>query len=159
MLDNIIHVLIAILNLVCFGYLIHVIGGLIKYRKNVFEHRNKALSIIILVLTIFQVSKKQQEELQSFNVKPLNSSNIKISIEDNWFSDLNVISYNSKQHQPRIATLSHTGLIMGIEYQAISINFTINLNQEYIKVQYFKNYRIYGNTIYRSLKSSTMLIK
>ncbi|GAK95154.1 hypothetical protein JCM19298_931 [Nonlabens ulvanivorans] len=48
---------------------------------------------------------------------------------------------------------------MGIDYQAISINFTINSNQEYIKVQYFKNYRIYGNTIYRSLKSSTMRIK
>jgi hypothetical protein len=61
-METFFQILIVLINLFCFGYLLYVIRGLFKYGKKVFEYRNKAAVIVIVVLTIAQIQNSNEEK-------------------------------------------------------------------------------------------------
>lgn len=159
MLDNIIHLIIAIINLIFLGYLIHVIGGLIRYGRDVFEYRNKTLSIIILVLTIIQVSKKEKPQLsQSLKLSSQTYDYKNIIIENRWFSDFRLSIYKSKENDIHKVNFSHTGLVLGINYFGIINLPNSDKKPTSIDIFYLKEYQIYGIQVYSVLTSKKVRI-
>ncbi len=128
-----------------------------QIRENIFQHRNKTLSIIILVSTLLQISKKDEPlPSQSLNLPSLSSNNLNISIEDRWLSDLNLSIYKPKQDGFHKAILSHTGLVLGIDYFGIIYAPHSEISLTSIDVTYIKSYRIYGYPVYSVMKPKTI---
>ncbi|MGJ8685655.1 MAG: hypothetical protein ACSHWW_13575 [Nonlabens sp.] len=155
MIENIIHVVVALINLICIGYLIYVIAGLIRYGKNVFQHRHKVLSIIILVLTIVHISsqKKNDDESKSMNFTSTVVIPKNIFMDDSFFNNISMFTQKIDNSNTYEVIASFSGLNLGVDFQEKNTQVVSENNQLSIQLRYVKIYSIYGVTIYKQPKT------
>ncbi len=154
-------ILIVIANLSFVFYLLYFLRGLIKYGKNVFEHRNKTASIIVLILTLIQLGNKNDEETNSFKVYSSNLTST--SFETNYyqlekiaFEEVNLFIKSRDINQDDIlieGILSQSGLVMGTKIKLIRSEIGCSNKQCFIETSYLKSWNIFGIQLYSQLKN------
>ncbi|AGC75540.1 hypothetical protein LX97_00234 [Nonlabens dokdonensis] len=154
-------ILIVVANLAFVFYLLYVIRGLIKNGKNVFEHRNKTASIIILILTLVHLGKKESEAANSFEIVYTKDNSAFFDtnlyeIENIVFDHVNLfvkskeIDENSDLVE---VVLSQSGLVMGTEFKLIKSEMQCLENNCFLRTNYLKTWNIYGIQLYSQLKT------
>jgi hypothetical protein len=166
-MEAIFKILIALANLAFVFYLLYVIRGLIKYGKKVFEHRNKTASVIILILTLVQLGKKESEAANSFQIVYANDNSEVFEtnfyeLENIAFDHVNLFVKSKEIDENSViveGVLSQSGLVMGTEFKWIKSKMECLENNCFMKTNYLKTWNIYGIQLYSQLKTKKTPLK
>lgn len=153
----------SILNISILLYFIYLIIKLISQGKNFFKGRFRVISILILVLGIFNIiiassKPKNNNTIKFAYEKEFQNSEIKnLIIEDNLSLDINLtVEYliDSKKIIPIESTSYISGLVSGFEWEIISLktNNPQEFEKEILEGVGLLNWNLFGILIYSQEK-------
>lgn len=166
-----IHLIWSIINLIVVFYFFYLIIGFIRKGKQIFNPQFKVVSIIVMVIGIFQIISASNSEERTNRIsistdydKKNDSKVEKVKLEDNLTFDINMLVKYSIEQNEFIPTESNsflTGFVMGYDWEFTSIetkNYKPSEKAEFTANGVLK-WNLFGINIYSESKTFSGIIK